>query len=179
MIMEKETLQLKVKLHDNLGQALILGRQFARDPGKTNKDELIRLWKNNLLLLKNEERETWQVPYSVNIKRAEMLGVHISIDGTLPTDKDLIPVIDTAIAVHTTNVSRHAEGKHAYIKVEDTEAGYRICFANDGTAPDEEIQEHGGLANLRERVRLAGGTMSISSSPAFNMELDLPKETDE
>ncbi|MCR4792649.1 MAG: hypothetical protein K5871_07855 [Lachnospiraceae bacterium] len=179
MIMEKETLQLKVRLHDNLGQALILGRQFARDPGKADKDELIRLWKNNLLLLKNEERETWQVPYSVNIRRAEMLGVQISVDGTLPLDKDLIPVIDTAIAVHTTNVSRHAEGKHAYIKVEETDGRYRIRFTNDGTAPDEEIQEHGGLANLRDQVKMAGGTMSICSSPAFCMELDLPKETNE
>ncbi len=178
MIKEKETLQLKTKLHDNLGQALILGRQFAHSPEKIDKDELIRLWKNNLLLLKNEERESWQAPYYVNTKRAELLGVKIVTDGELPLENELIPVIDTAIAVHTTNVSRHAGGEHAFIKVEKTEDSYRIHFTNDGAAPDEEIQEHGGLVNLHAQVTMLGGTMNITSAPAFDMELILPRKTD-
>ena len=179
MIKEKETLQLKTKLHDNLGQALILGRQFAHSPDKIDRDELIRLWKNNLLLLKNEERESWQVPYYVNTRRAELLGVKIVTDGELPQDNELIPVIDTAIAVHTTNVSRHAGGEHAYIKVEKLTDSYRIHFTNDGIAPEEEIKEHGGLVNLHAQVRMVGGTMNITSYPAFDMELVLPRKTDD
>jgi hypothetical protein len=178
MIKEKETLQLKTRLHDNLGQALILGRQFAHSPDKIDRDELIRLWKNNLLLLKNEEREIWQVPYYVNTKRAELLGVKIVTDGELPQDNELIPVIDTAIAVHTTNVSRHAGGEHAYIKVEKLPDSYRIHFTNDGIAPEEEIEEHGGLVNLHAQVRMLGGTMNIISTPAFDMELVLPRRAD-
>ncbi len=179
MIKEKETLQLKTRLHDNLGQTLILGRQFAHTPEKIDKKELVRLWKNNLLLLKNEERESWQAPYYVNTKRAELLGVKIVTDGELPRENELIPVIDTAIAVHTTNVSRHAGGEHAYIRTEKTEDSYILHFTNDGTAPEEEIEEHGGLFNLHEQVRLLGGTMKITSSPAFDMEIVLPRNIEE
>ena len=177
MIMEKETLMLKVRLHDNLGQALILGRQYAHDPRKINRNELLKLWKNNLLLLKNEDREKWQIPYFVNIQRAKLLGVEIITEGELPQDDELISVIDTAIAVHTTNVTRHAYGEHAYIKTEKEENRYVIHFTNDGTPPEGAIREHGGLANLHDQVRMIGGTMNISSSPVFDMELILPRKT--
>ena len=174
MIMERETLQLKVRLHDNLGQALLMGRRFAADKDSVDKEKLITLWKNNLMLLKNEHREKWQRSYHVSCERAGLLGVELVINGQLPQEEWLVPVVDTAIIVHTTNVMRHAEGTHAFISVSKDTDNYILRFTNDGIPPSATINETGGLANLRRQTKQAGGTMQVNSSPVFELILTLP-----
>ena len=174
MIMEKETLLLKIKLHDNLGQALLMGRRFAADHDSVNKQELITLWKNKLTLLKNQRREEWQRSYHVSCERARLMGVELVIDGELPQEDMIVPVVDTALAVHTTNVMRHADGTHAYIKVTKNNDSYVLNFTNDGKPPSAPIKETGGLSNLRRQITQAGGTMQVEYSPVFELTVSIP-----
>ena len=176
VIMEKELLAIKTRIHDELGQSLLLGRRFLTSPDKVDADQMLSQWKNTFGLLLNEERENWQTPYLVNTRRAELLGVKLTIEGNLPEEEHLIAVIDTAIAVHTTNVQRHAEGTEAYIRTEEDERFYTVYFTNNGKVPEKGIRESGGLLNLRRMVERAGGGMKIRSLPAFEMALKLPKE---
>ena len=78
-----------------------------------------------------------------------------------------------------TNVLRHAQGNEAYITVEETADSYRLRFTNNGKSPEGKIRENGGLANLREKTESIGGSMQISSSPAFALSLTLPKKSEE
>jgi hypothetical protein len=176
VIMEKELLAIKTRIHDELGQSLLLGRRYLASPEKVNADQMLKQWKNTFGLLLYEEREDWQKPYLVNTRRAELLGVKLTVEGVLPEDEHLIAVIDTAIAVHTTNVQRHAEGTEAYIRITEDERFYNIYFTNNGKAPENGIRESGGLLNLRRMAERAGGGMKIRSLPAFEMALKLPKE---
>ncbi|WP_044976088.1 sensor histidine kinase [Ruminococcus sp. HUN007] len=176
VIMEKELLAIKTRIHDELGQSLLLGRRYLASPDKVDADQMLKQWKNTFGLLLYEEREDWQKPYLVNTRRAELLGVKLTVEGVLPEEEHLIAVIDTAIAVHTTNVQRHAEGTEAYIRITEDERFYNIYFTNNGKAPEKGIRESGGLLNLRRMAERAGGGMKIRSLPAFEMALKLPKE---
>lgn len=175
VIMEKEVLQIKVRIHDNLGQALLLARRWLSDPSGTDFDELLRMWRDNIRLLEQEDREEWQTPYFVNCQRAKMLGVRLNIEGTLPTEDPLIPVIDTAIAVHTTNVRRHADGDCAVIRVTDTGSAYELRFTNNGTPPAKDMKPAGGLRNVARAAAEIGGSMTFRAEPVFEMLLTLPK----
>ena len=176
VIMEKELLAIKTRIHDSLGQSLLLGRRWLTAPDRVDADQMLSQWKNTFGLLLCEERENWQTPYLVNTRRAELLGVKLTVEGNLPEEEHLIAVIDTAIAVHTTNVQRHAEGTEAYIRTEEDERFYTVYFTNNGKVPEKGIRESGGLLNLRRMVERAGGGMKIRSLPAFEMALKLPKE---
>ena len=179
VIMEKELLSIKTRIHDALGQTLLLSRRYLLAPEQVDAAGLISQWKNSFGLLLHEERETWQVPYLVNTQQAALLGIRLTVQGTLPEEEHLIPVIDTAIAVHTTNVLRHAEGKCAEIRVEDTGPFYTLHFTNDGIPPRSGIKETGGLSNLRRMTERIGGGMKIRSLPAFELVLKLPKQKSE
>ena len=175
VIMEKEVLQIKVRIHDNLGQALLLARRWLTDPSCVNREEMFRMWKDNIRLLEQEDREEWQTPYFVNCQRAKLLGIKLVTEGTLPTEDPLIPVIDTAIAVHTMNVRRHADGDCATIRTVDTGSAYELRFTNNGKPPAKDMQPAGGLRNVARAAAEIGGSMEVSADPVFEMRLTLPK----
>lgn len=174
-VMERELLELKANLHDNLGKSLLLARRYLTAPDSVDKRELIALWDRNIRTLKNEQPEYWQEPYYMSRSQAMLLGVELMTNGELPVAEDLQTVINTAINVHVTNVMRHAEGTKAFINVSEENRWWNLTFTNDGKVPDAGIKETGGLGNLRKAVEKAGGTMKIRSTPVFEMNIRLPE----
>ena len=179
MTMSRELFQLKVALHDNMGKSLILTRKYCVNPCEEDRIELLRRWSVNMGILIGEGPEDWQVPYYVISKEAERLGIRLEIGGKLPEEEWLLPVVDQAISAHVTNVLRHAEGTVARVRVTKQEQTYELSFTNDGRAPEGEVRETGGLANLRRTVEEAGGRMEIRSLPVFEMRLTFPREEGE
>ena len=64
MVIEKEVLSAKVRIHDDLSRLLLTARQYLLRAGQGEKSgpvmsrgELVELWRNTLLLLRNEEHE--------------------------------------------------------------------------------------------------------------------------
>ena len=161
LTMSRELMQLKTELHDALGQSLLLSKRFLLDPDSVDAEQVRDVWRSNLKLLENSRPELWQKPYYIQEKQAEALGVRLEICGELPTENRLIPVVETALRVHSTNVLRHA-------------GGWRLTLTNDGMPPSSVIREGGGLGNLRSRVEVLGGRMEIESAPVFRLRIWLP-----
>ena len=174
LTMSRELMELKTRLHDELGQSLLLSRRYLQDPGSVEARTVRESWLSKLKLLENSRPESWQRPYYVQRMRAEALGVRLELTGALPEENRLIPVVETALSVHTTNVMRHAGGSRAAVSCVKEAGGYTLCFTNDGAAPGPEAREGGGLSNLRSRVEALGGRMEIDWQPAFRLRLRLP-----
>lgn len=179
LIMDKETLQIKIRIHNDLGKTLLTTRRYLTAPDSVDREKMLMQWKMNIAMLKNEQVERWQQPYFVSLHHAEGLGVQIQLTGDLPEDPALVPVVDSAITVCVTNVLRHAEGDIAYISSEKTETGHVLRFTNNGRPPARPVEETGGLADLRKMTEGIGGTMEIKSSPRFQLTLELPDEPEE
>ncbi len=174
--MSRELLQIKTALHDNLGQSLLYARRYLLEPDSVDKNEMLKVWNNNLRHLQHEGPEDWQVPYYVLGKQAEQLGIDLTIEGRLPDEEHLLDVTDAAISAHIINVLRHAEGNRAFIRITETPEEYYLSFTNDGRPPQGEIREKGGLTNLRREVEAVGGSMTVRAVPYFELLLVLPKQ---
>ena len=174
--MNRELLALKAQLHDQLGQSLLYAKRCLSAPDTVDRGELRELWRFQVKRLKNELAEDWQAPYFVSTAQAPLLGIELKITGELPREEALLPVVDTAITVHLTNVLRHATGKTAFVAITETSDSYTLVFSNDGAPPAEPVHESGGLGNLRRGTELLGGTMEIVCDPMFRMTLRLPKQ---
>lgn len=175
IIMEKEVLSLKTKIHDETGAALLLGKRCLLHPEEVDAKKMLLQWKLSFGLLLNEQRESWQIPYLINTKHANLLGVKLNICGKLPEEEHLIHIVDTAIAVHVNNTLRHAEGNEATIEIAEHTGYYLMYFTNNGKPPLYGVKETGGLSNLRSITEHAGGGMKIRSLPRFVLTLKLPK----
>ncbi|MEU4190342.1 sensor histidine kinase [Kribbella sp. NPDC026611] len=67
-----------------------------------------------------------------------------------------------------TNVVRHAKASAARVVVRVEETGVRVVVTDDGSGFDVAAAARGGrhgLAGMRERVRIEGGTLEIRSTP--------------
>ncbi len=173
--MSRELLEFKRTLHDNIGRSLLLAKRWLLSPDRVDRENMLGIWKSNIRYLINDEPEAWQTPYYVLEKQAGQLGIELVIDGKLPEEDALIKLVDTAIFTHMTNVIRHAEGTHAYVKVTEKQDCYHLLLRNDGKVPAEPVKERGGLSNLRREIEAAGGQMEISSDPVYVLHLILPK----
>ena len=173
--MSRELLQLKTALHDKIGRSLLYARRYILEPGSVNRERMLSEWRTHIRQLRNQDPELWQHPYYITEKYAAELGIDLTLDGELPTEDALLPLVNTAITVHLTNVLRHAGGKKAVVKTRrNPGGGLELTFTNDGAPPSAPVRETGGLRNLRREVEAAGGSMEIVSSPRFEMKICLP-----
>ena len=136
---------------------------------------MLTFWRNNISHLLNETPEEWELPYYVISKEAVNLGIELQIIGDLPTERNFIPVVDSAISVQVGNTLRHADGKKVFINIETQGNEYVLTFRNDGKQPEGEVTERGGLKNLRLETEAVGGSMRIESVPEFVLEIKLPR----
>ena len=68
-----------------------------------------------------------------------------------------------------TNIERHAQARHAWITVREAIAGITLEVRDDGMGfdPDGMAKQggHYGLVGVRERARLLGGDLELTSTP--------------
>lgn len=178
---EKELLDAKIKVHDDLGRSLLAFRAYlTAEPSKRDRSKLLPLWRYVISVMKKETApsEEWDAIE----KTAESLHIQIEINGDLPAGLADLPVsgevrsaIMAAIRECLTNTARHARGDRLFVLIKcgaDAPHGIRIEITNNGRAPLVPIQEAGGLSNLRHMVEREGGIMTIESSPQFLLRLD-------
>ena len=178
---EKELLDAKIKVHDDLGRSLLAFRAYlTAEPSKRDRSKLLPLWRYVISVMKKETApsEEWDAIE----KTAESLHIQIEINGDLPAGLADLPVsgevrsaIMAAIRECLTNTARHARGDRLFVLIKcgaDAPHGIRIEITNNGRMPLVPIQEAGGLSNLRHMVERAGGIMTIESSPQFLLRLD-------
>ena len=178
---EKELLDAKIKVHDDLGRSLLAFRAYlTAEPSKRDRSKLLPLWRYVISVMKKETApsEEWDAIE----KTAESLHIQIEINGDLPAGLADLPVsgevrsaIMAAIRECLTNTARHAGGDRLFVLIKcgaDAPHGIRIEITNNGRAPLVPVQEAGGLSNLRHMVERAGGIMTIESSPQFLLRLD-------
>ena len=93
--------------------------------------------------------------------------VHVDLDaiGDRPLDAELRTAVYRLVQEALTNVVKHAEAGCVSIAVTGGEDGLEVAVVDDGGGFDPDASTGGyGLAGMRERVELVGGTLSIASA---------------
>ena len=175
----KERLETKARIHSELGQALLATRRYLID--ETGEQAVpLELWQRNIAMLRREAvlKEAEQ-PLEMLKRIAVSTGIAIEISGEFPKNEAVQTLVVQAAAEALTNAISHAHAKHLYISLEESQYFYAARFKNDGSRPDREIIEGGGLTSLRNKIEHAGGVMEVNSLPDFVLTVTLPKERGE
>ena len=170
-IRERENLELKIRVHDEIGASLIALRQ-AIDEGGDGRQ-----------CLESLNRAIWPFEGEGGVRtlagvvdRAAALGVKIIITGDPPVCGSALKIFLIALGECVTNCRKHADGKTVFVKITDSGNTYTIKITNDGKIPQGKIVEGGGLTSLRLSVEKADGQMTTESEPTFALVLELKKE---
>lgn len=171
---EKEILDAKIKIHDDIGRSLAAFRSYLENDKRTEEDRegLLSLWRKSIFLMRGEAEDIHEDTLWENLLlAAKSVGVDIEVNGSLEIIGDYIGVFIAAVHECLNNAVRHARGSRLDIFISETDGKINIEIENDGKEPSDPIVEKGGLSNIRKKIELGGGEMKIESSPRFCLKI--------
>ena len=178
LIREEEILNMKMRVHDDIGRSVISARRFLQQNRPMEELDLTP-WKNAVSLLRHEiELSEEQDAVAGLMSAAYSIGIKIILEGNLP--KDIAgEVLIAAIRECMTNAVRHAGAKELYVHITGDENTAVAVITNNGAVPNGKITLGGGLTSLKLRIEKCGGTMRVKHSPQFELTVSVPLKTEE
>lgn len=178
LVREEEILATKIKIHADMGNALLATRYYLNNQkDEIQAEALIKTWNNNVSLLYNEANQEIKEDIFQHLNEAaKAVGVTIEVDGKIPENTKVERLIVAAARECLTNTVRHGDGDRVMIRIQENQMFYHLEYTNNGIAPEESIKEGGGLMGLRKRVEDIGGNMQIISNSQFVLLINLPRE---
>lgn len=176
IIREEETLEMKLRVHDDIGHSILAARRaLLQNASLDELKESASLWKQSIsILYRSNEIVNKESLIDTAIHRAKEMGVKVLITGTLPTQEKLKEITSLAIRECAANCVRHADGTELYILFVESKDKLNMTITNNGITPKEEIHEGGGLSMLRRYIEEINGKMIVQSSPNFALKISLP-----
>lgn len=175
-IIERETLEMKIYIHDTMGRSLITIKDILERDGQTEK-KLETLQEISTML---SARHTALADTMEEVEcLAGKMGVAIEIYGYMPRTEGASRLVAAASRECVTNCVKHAHGTRVAVRIRRNAFMYTVIITNNGEAPKGEITEGSGLKNLRGAVESEGGEMYISCNPNFALILNLPNREEE
>ena len=173
---EQEQLDTKARIHSQFGQALLATWHYLRDEDEADENVMC-IWAQTKEALRNASI----LPIGNDLLKtlqdaARAAGLKLEIRGSLPKEEPAKTLLAEAATEALTNAVRHAQASILYFEIFETPDMAVARFANDGKIPQLPVVEGGGLGALRRKTELAGGTMTIETTPSFVLVLEIPKE---
>ena len=165
-------------IHDRLGSTLIATRKYLENNNlPENNKELLEMWRNNIAVLNTAENDRKDENFAKDIENAaRLVGITLEIAGNLPTDNNAVARVLTFAALQClNNAARHAKADKMLLESLDDGENYIFKFKNNGRKPPRKINEGGGLSSVRKKAEQIGGSMKISTSEIFVLEITIPK----
>lgn len=167
---EREMLNAKIRLHDDVGRCLLALRAYISsngngEEGSYDRRHLEELWISTIAILNNEaERDSNENRMEIIKKAADAVNVKLEIHGEILEDMEGL----VAVAIHEclTNTVKHADGDRLNVDIDDVGT---VIITNSGRPPERKIEENGGLKNLRNMVEIQGYSMTVESIPQFKL----------
>ncbi len=171
----KERLETKVRIHSDLGQALLAARRYLMDPDAQMPP--LDIWRHSIAMLRKEmETKKQEDPLQMLEKAARTAGVELCISGKLPERMEHKQFFMLAASEALTNAVFHASAQKLYITLSEQNKQWTMRFTNDGVRPEIPITEGGGLGSLRRKAEEIGASMTVQSTPEYVLTITGWKE---
>lgn len=175
MTREKEILEFKTRLHDEMGYGLTAVRQCLlqrKDPAELEAS-LEQMNKAVQLYRKDSETPPEENEWDVFVEDAAQLGVTVALQGPMPRQHQQLLL--TIARECITNAVRYAGANRLEITITPQGGGQRWQFENDGPPPaDPAITPGGGLTAIQRRVAsLSTAEMALAQCARHSVDLVL------
>ena len=173
-IREQETLNLKMRIHNDIGSSLIEIYKIINGETNENTEDQIHILQNAVRYF-SENTSIASDSFEELKEKARKMSVGLVLEGYIPQNERIEELICAACSECVTNCVKHAHGNNVFVHISEYAGLYTVTITNNGVPPNGPITEGGGLSALRKRTESAGGEMHISSSPAFALILNIPE----
>ena len=176
IVIAQEFLAARMAVHSEVGNMLLEGRHYLKDPDSFDEEVLLRALKNtNTFLLREYERKNVESDSLAEaLEAAETIGVEVALSGAIPEKDPQRMILAAAISECASNTAKHADGERLSVKIQQGEGRITYTLVSSGSATAGEVRETGGLLTLRVLVEREGGEMKTSAGREFSLTIYLP-----
>ena len=176
IVIAQEFLAARMAVHSEVGNMLLEGRHYLKDPDSFDEEVLLRALKNtNTFLLREYERKNVESDSLAEaLEAAETIGVEVALSGAIPEKDPQRMILAAAISECASNTAKHADGERLSVKIQQGEGRIAYTLVSSGSATAGEVRETGGLLTLRVLVEREGGEMKTSAGREFSLTIYLP-----
>ncbi|WP_350344803.1 histidine kinase [Proteinivorax tanatarense] len=192
----KERNRIAVRLHDELGHCIAgqlfqlqaIKKVFKREEDKAEKmlEDCIEKMRSSLELLRTtvhdlKPKEDINIGFVDNlINNFNFCKIRYNKQGDFnQISSSHLGIIYFNIKEALTNVVKHSNATEVEISINSNQKFTRVFVKDNGRGCQGNIKENLGLSSIKERVKYAGGTISISSEKGFLMVFLLPQNSKE
>lgn len=177
-------------LHDLLGHTLSsialkaelaakLGRLGQTEPALREIDQVADITRETLTEVRQAvsgyKSRDFQTEITKLAERLKEQGFEVEVDVdlsglTIKAESSLILILKEAV----TNILRHSQGKSVSISARRSAHQLQLSVCDDGDSPHFNMGN--GLMGIKERVNALGGTLAVSPTEGFSLDIKLPGE---
>ena len=168
----EERLRVKSKVHDIMAQRLAMLMQLLR-VGRL--PENLGDYVGDLLGDVRAEAEEQQSSIETLQRQFAAIGVTVELEGFLPEQGEHHALCVDLAREGITNAVRHSLASSVLICCTESGESFTMTVSNSGFSTKREIREGGGITELRRKLRKVGGSLSVTTRPAFVLEATIPK----
>ena len=186
----EERLRFARDLHDLLGQNLsvlvlkseLVAKQLPNDADDSVRNEvrdIAQVARKSLNDVREAvsgyRRPTLQAEISSARSALRAAGIGLAVEdrlGTLEPEQD--GVLAWCLREAVTNVVKHSGARRCEVRIFRDDGIARLEVSDDGHGA-EALNGGSGLAGMRERVELVGGTMKLESNGGLHLHVSLPQ----
>lgn len=165
-IREQETLNLKMRIHNDIGTSLISISKIIEEQSPDDANSQLESLRNAVSYFSNNNSRVDDTPEKIQAY-ADSMNIKLIFDGAIPENEAQRAVLFSAVRESVTNCVTHSKGNAVTVKM--LENGFDIT--DNGEPPKSPVKEGGGLASLRKRAESAGAKMQIKHSPVFRLSI--------
>jgi signal transduction histidine kinase len=173
----KQIQNIKMQIHDLLGERLTLIQQAIRKEQAPDYTHLGSLLKGILNELKDSNNPLPpEQELATIIQTFTSFGVEILFEGKLPHDNEKSRLFIDITREAITNAARHGFASQVRIRTEEKDREYYLQIIDNGAAASCEIIEGGGLSGMRQRLLQWSGHLTVNPVSPFTLSVTIPIE---
>ena len=119
-------------VHDEWGKTLVMTRRYLMVPDDELAKEILRLWKLNSMLMRDEEDADISDDYTRVLKDIRNMGLEMRMKGSIPQDDASRHVLVQALRTCATNALRHGKATMMNVITDTFSEFYLIKITNNG-----------------------------------------------
>ena len=167
----EERLRVKSKVHDVMAQRLAMLMQLLR-VGRL--PENLGDYVGDLL---GDVRAETEEQTSLETLQGQFaaIGVIVTLEGNIPQACAHNALFLDLAREGVTNAVRHSLASAVLIRWTESEQCYAMTVSNSGFSTKRVIREGGGITELRRKLAKVGGSLEVTTRPAFVLAATIPK----
>lgn len=180
-------LRMRARVHDVIGQRLSIMHRYLEE-GRLDDESLEQiepLLRSIAIDLHGKDgdgaRDSAEELGDI-VHAFGLVGVHIDVDGELPTDVRAAAAFLQIVREASTNATKHAQAHQINVRLWEEGAESwrtaRMTISNDGAPVPASIREGTGIPGMRQVAQDLGGSLEVNAGPPFTLTVSIPLSSD-